>query len=195
MKHRMRIFNVMFCLLFIVSFNIQAAGWLLSNEQSALSFISTKNQHFSEIHQFSQLSGSLSEQGKLTIEIDLASVETGIDIRNTRMREKLFMVEQFPSATISAMVPATIMQLKAGESLRLELPATLKLMSFENTITVSAQLSKTASGEFIATSTQAILISANDYGLAAGLEVLQKIAGLSSIGLSVPATFNVVFVK
>jgi polyisoprenoid-binding protein YceI len=189
-------FNVMFCLLFCLFVNTQAlADWQLSNGQSAISFVSTKNQHVSEIHHFTQLSGSLSEQGQLTIEIDLASVETGIDIRNTRMREKLFMVEQFPNATISAKVPANVMQLKAGESLQLKLPATLKIMNFENPIKVSVQISKTASGQFIATSTQAILISANGYGLVPGLDLLQKLAGLSSIGHTVPVSFNVVFAQ
>jgi hypothetical protein len=57
------------------------------------------------------------------------------------------------------------------------------------------QISKTNSGQLIATSTQAILIGAKDYGLAAGVELLQKIAALSSISLSVPVSFNMVFVQ
>jgi polyisoprenoid-binding protein YceI len=182
--------------LFILFFSIQAkADWRLINKQSAVSFISTKNLHNSETHQFTQLSGTLNRQGHLAIEIDLASVETGIDIRNTRMREKLFLVDQFPTASLNAILPKKIMQLNAGQSVLVELPATLKLMQFEKPITVVAQVSKTTNGQVIATSTQAVLISASDFGLVPGLELLQQIAGLSSIGLTVPVSFNLTFAE
>jgi hypothetical protein len=46
----------------------------------------------------------------------------------------------------------------------------------------------------VATSTQPILISAADFGLTSGIEILQKLAGLSGIGLTVPVNFNLVFV-
>jgi polyisoprenoid-binding protein YceI len=197
MNHFKRTFNTLLCLL-LVSVSLHsaaAASWALSNEQSALTFISTKNQHFSESHHFSQLSGNLSKQGQLSIEIDLASVQSGIGIRDTRMQESLFMVEQFPKASLSATLPIAVMQLKAGESVLLEIPASLKIMTLENEIKVKVQITKTTGGEFIATSTEAILISANDYGLKEGLLILQKLAGLSSIGQSVPVSFNVVFAQ
>ena len=193
MKHLKSTFSTVLCLLLITSFSSHGAGWALSNEQSELTFISTKNQNFSETHTFSQLSGTLSEQGNLKIEIALASVQSGIGIRDTRMQEELFMVEQFPKATITAKLPADVMQLKAGESVQFELPASLKILNFENEIKANVQITKTISGAFIATSTRAILISANDYGLTPGVEILQKLAGLSSIGLTVPVSFNVAF--
>ena len=170
-----------------------SASWRLAESSSELNFISTKNLHISEIHQFSQLTGSVSETGALDIKIDLASVETGIDIRNTRMREKLFLVDKFPEATLHAQLPEKVMQLKMGHSVTLNIPAKLTIMSTEKALTIAVQVSKTMDGQYIATSAQPILIGAGDFGLASGVELLQQIAGLSSISHSVPVTFNLIF--
>ncbi|MFT4993139.1 MAG: polyisoprenoid-binding protein YceI [Paraglaciecola sp.] len=196
MKQANIIFKITFYALLCTFFSVNAlANWQLSNEQSTLYFISTKNQHISEIHHFTHLSGSLSEQGQLAIEIDLASVETGIDIRNTRMREKLFLVDKFPKATLRGSIPVKVMELKVGQSLTIKLPITLQIMGIEKSMTIMAQISLNDDGQLLASSTKPILISAADFGLKPGVELLQKIAGLGSIGLSVPVTFNVVFAK
>jgi len=192
MKQRNFIFYAVLCAFFSSN---TLANWQLSNEQSAVYFISTKNQHISEIHQFTHLSGSLSEKGQLSIEIDLASVETGIEIRNTRMREKLFLVEKFPKAILSASIPENVRQLKVGQSLTVELPVTLQIMNIEKAMTIMAQISLNADGQFVASSVKPILLSATDFGLKSGIELLQKIADLNSIAQSVPVTFNVVFAK
>ncbi|MFT6896943.1 MAG: polyisoprenoid-binding protein YceI [Paraglaciecola sp.] len=172
-----------------------SADWRLANEDSNLNFISTKNINVSEIHHFSQLSGELSEKGTLSVEIDLASVATGIAIRDTRMAEKLFLVGQFPTAKLSATLPDNVLALKPGQTGGFVLPATLKIMSTELPISVSVQVTKSSDGNLTATSSKPILIAAADYGLQSGVEMLQKIAGLSSIGLSVPVSFNLVFTQ
>jgi polyisoprenoid-binding protein YceI len=172
-----------------------SADWRLVNEDSNLNFISTKNINVSEVHHFSQLSGELSKKGTLSVEIDLASVATGIAIRDTRMAEKLFLVDQFPTAKLSATLPDKVLALKPGQTAGFELPATLKIMSTELPISVSVQVSRSIDGNITATSSKPILIAAADYGLQSGVELLQQIAGLSSIGLSVPVSFNLVFAQ
>ncbi|MFT7216344.1 MAG: hypothetical protein ACI8R8_001411, partial [Paraglaciecola sp.] len=54
---------------------------------------------------------------------------------------------------------------------------------------------RSSDGNITATSSKPILIAAADYGLQSGVELLQQIAGLSSIGLSVPVSFNLVFAQ
>ena len=184
------LFTVLLSIVFSTKVN---ANWRLADSDSEVSFVSTKNLHISEIHKFSQLNGSLNKAGVLHIEINLASVETGIDIRNTRMREKLFLVDKFPKATLNAVLPEQIIKLKKGHSITVELPAKLTIMATEKSLTIAVQVSKTMDGQFIATSAKPILIGAKDFGLKPGVELLQQIAGLSSIGLSVPVTFNLVF--
>ena len=109
------------------------------------------------------------------------------------MREKLFLVDKFPKATLNAVLPEQVIKLKKGHSITVELPAKLTIMATEKSLTIAVQVSKTMDGQFIATSAKPILIGATDFGLKPGVELLQQIAGLSSIGLSVPVTFNLVF--
>jgi polyisoprenoid-binding protein YceI len=179
--------------LFLFCFSANA-HWILVESESSLSFVSTKNQHLSEIQQFRNLKGEFSPEGKLQIKIDLASIDSGIEIRDTRMRDKLFVVDKYPSANLTAQLPDTVLTLEKGSSRTVTLPAELSIMGISKTIDVTVQVTRKADNGMVATSTQPILISASDFGLTAGIEVLQKLAGLGSIGLTVPVNFNLVFV-
>jgi len=169
------------------------AHWMLVEDESSLSFVSTKNQHFSEIQQFKNLKGEFNPEGRLQVEISLASIDSGIEIRNTRMREKLFLVDSFPSANLTAQLPDNVMNLAKGSSISVMIPAELSVMGISKTVNVTVQVTRKTDNGIVATSTQPILISAADFGLTSGIEILQKLAGLSSIGLTVPVSFNLVF--
>ncbi|MDU0353234.1 YceI family protein [Paraglaciecola aquimarina] len=170
--------------------NSAIADWTLQNAQSSVHFISTKKQNIDEIHHFKQLTGQLTNSGKFTLSIDLASVETGIEIRNTRMREQLFKVGTFPTADVSAQLPTEVMQLKAGQTSKVEVTAELSLMQTTMPLALHIQVTKTTDNSYVATSIQPVLISASSVGLQQGVETLQKLAGLPSIGLTVPVSFN-----
>jgi polyisoprenoid-binding protein YceI len=170
------------------------AHWLLVKDESSLSFVSTKNQHISEIQQFTSLKGEFSPEGELQVEIDLASIDSGIEIRDTRMRENLFLVNKFPAANLTAQLPDSVLTLAKGNSISVTLPAELNIMGISKTISTTVQVTRKADNGIVATSTQPILISAADFGLTSGIEILQTLAGLSGIGLTVPVSFNLVFV-
>ncbi len=172
-----------------------SADWQLVNKGSQLNFISTKNIKVSEIHHFSNLSGSLTSAGELSVDIDLASVETGIDIRNSRMREKLFMVENFPKAMLTASLPKEIVAFTKGQAGTFTIPAKLSVLGQHKDIEVKVQVTKTDHNRFVATSVQPVMISAGDYGLQEGIDWLQNVAGLSSISPNVPVTFNLTFIE
>jgi polyisoprenoid-binding protein YceI len=169
------------------------AHWMLVDSESSLSFVSTKNQHISEVHQFKTLKGEFSPDGKLQVEIDLASIDSGIEIRDTRMQEKLFLVDKFSSANLTAQLPDNVLTLAKGSSILVTLPAELSIIGISKIIKITVQVTRKADNGIVATSTQPILISAADFGLASGIEILQKLAGLNSIGLTVPVNFNLVF--
>lgn len=169
------------------------ANWELVEDKSSLNFVSTKNQHISEVQKFNKLDGEFNNDGKLAIDIDLASIDSGIEIRDTRMREKLFMVDKFPKAQLKAQLPKTVLALPKGETTLISVPARLQLFGNSKDIQVNVQVTRKSDDGIVATSTQPILISATDFGLAPGIEVLQKLAGLSGISLTVPVSFNLVF--
>lgn len=185
--------STIFASLCLLGFSANA-HWMLVQDESNLSFVSTKNKHISELHQFTSLKGEFSPEGKLQIDIDLTSIDSGIEIRDTRMREKLFLVDKFPAATLTTQLPDSVLSLAMGDSMAMTIPAQLTFMGVSKTISTSVQVTRKADNGIVATSTQPILISATDFGLTSGLDILQKLAGLSSIGLTVPVNFNLVFV-
>ena len=171
------------------------AHWTLVEQESSVNFVSTKNQHISEVQHFRKLQGQFAHQGNLQLKIDLSSIDSGIEIRDTRMRENLFLVNEFSMANLTAHLPESVLKQAIGSSMLVTLPATLSLMGKSKTIEVKVQVSRKLDNSIVATSTQPILISAADFDLVNGIEVLQALAGLDSIGLTVPVSFNLIFNK
>lgn len=169
------------------------ADWQLNNDASNLNFMSTKNEHIMETHQFERLNGSLTEQGKASIEIDLTSVNTLIPIRNERMLKHLFETANFAKATITAdFSVAKIKQLSVGESQALSLKANLNLHGETKPLGLDVIVTKTTTG-LLVNSQKPVVIDARHYQMGAGVDTLKSLAGLSSIGYTVPVTFNLTF--
>ncbi|MEC9262901.1 MAG: YceI family protein [Pseudomonadota bacterium] len=169
------------------------ADWTVAPEQSSLHFMSTKNAQVTEVHAFEELSGSVSDSGKLMIEVPLSSVNTNIPIRNTRMQEKLFNVAKFPAATFTADVPADLMKLQPGSSTTAKVDGTLSLHGVEAPVSFNVSVSKVSADTMVVNTVSPTLIGAETFGLTAGLDMLQNIAGLKSITQTSPVTFSVTF--
>ena len=110
-------------------------AWQLAADQSNVGFVSVKAGNVGEAHSFKKLSGSVEPDGTVAVAIDLASVDTGIDIRNQRMRDMLFEVANFPDAKLTAKIdPNAIKALKPGERKTIAVPVTLDLHGTTNAI-------------------------------------------------------------
>ena len=96
--------------LFIAASAAAQADWTLDADASRLSFISTKNVDKAEVHYFRELSGAVSGDGEARVEVPLDSVETAIQIRNTRMREFLFETGDYPNLVVSAAVDPAVLE-------------------------------------------------------------------------------------
>ena len=86
------------CLLTLMSLVLSSnafANWELLNDESSLNYVSVKNSSVGEVNGFKNLSGSLEDDGKLSVEIDLASVDTKVAIRDDRMKSVLFELVNF----------------------------------------------------------------------------------------------------
>ena len=106
---------IMFAMLLLSSSAF--AEWTLNNEESTIHFVSIKKSTVGEVHHFTKLNGSIKDSGAVSLNIDLASVETNIPIRNDRMKSMLFNIEQFSQANLSGTVDLTRLEtLKTGES-------------------------------------------------------------------------------
>jgi polyisoprenoid-binding protein YceI len=169
------------------------AAWDLDNERSAVQFLSIKNASVAELHHFKVVSGGISDGGEAQVTIDLDSVETMIPIRNQRMRELLFETVRFPSATLTAPVPADLASLDAGETRDVNFEVSVELHGKTVPYAAAADVTRLADGSLRVTLREPILVKAADFGLAAGVETLRNVAGLDSISTAMPVTATLVF--
>ncbi|MEC7493342.1 MAG: YceI family protein, partial [Pseudomonadota bacterium] len=165
------------------------ADWTLS-ESSRIGFVSIKNNSIGENNAFERVSGSISQSGQVSISVDLSSVETGVGIRNERLQKMLFEVLSFPTATIdAALTDKQIAALEAGGAQTESVGVSISLHG--KTVNKAAKLSVSASGGDVrVTTTQPIVITAQEFGLEAGVSALQQIAGLNAISRSIPVTVD-----
>lgn len=184
----------MFATIIAISLNSTATGWQLDNTESRLNFISTKAKDVAEVHRFTELNGSVTEAGIVTLAVKLTSVETSIDIRNQRMQHMLFEVAKFPEAIVTGQLDmAPIQALHTGESLNLNQEFLLDLHGNQGTIAAELSVTRLTSNRVQVASVQPIVIRATDFKLGAGIEMLREAAGLPGISLAVPVSALLVF--
>ena len=170
-----------------------SAQWTLSNEASTLSFVTVKADHVAEVHTFDELSGAIGEDGSVSVEIALASVNTLVPIRNERMQSMLFETDFFPRATITSQINSDrLANMAPGSSEEMGLDFTLELHDQSQTYNATVLVSRQEAG-LIATTVKPIVVNAESFDLVAGVEALREVAGLPSISRAVPVSFTVVF--
>lgn len=166
--------------------------WRVDNDQSELGFSSVKNGDIKENHRFTLFTGELNANGEFTLEIDLNSVDTNIEIRDQRMKEHLFKTEQNPTATLTGTIDSSLLQQSAPFEHTLD--ATLNYADKSVPVQTQVIIERLSDNSIQVSNPQALTISAVDLGLDAGLNQLQQIAGLASIDMNVPVTFRIVLV-
>ena len=171
------------------------ADWQLTGD-SSLHFLSTKNTDITEVHEFSDISGHITDSGDARFTIDLSSVETGIPIRNERMQTLLFETMKFGEATVSANIPSPLIEsVKSGGMIETELEMTVSLHGLSRPVNATLLISSTAEGQILVSTTAPVLVRAADFGLDTGIEALRQVAGLTSISGTVPVVFNLVLTE
>jgi polyisoprenoid-binding protein YceI len=165
------------------------ADWTVS-DSSRIGFVSIKNNRIGENNAFERVSGSISESGQVAVSVDLSSVETGIGIRNERLQKMLFEVASFPTASIdAALSDGQIAALRAGGARAESVSVNISLHG--KTVSKTANVSVSSSGGDVrVTTTQPIVVTAQEFGLESGVAALQQIAGLNAISRSIPVTVD-----
>jgi polyisoprenoid-binding protein YceI len=172
------------------------AIWNLDVENSTLTFVSTKSIDISEVHSFTELAGRISDKGKAVVTIEMASVDTGIPIRDERMQEMLFETDKFPLATARSKIDMKIIDaMVAGESITMDIEFTLDLHGVRLAITSGVVIAKLDDQSLLVTSAEPIIVAAASANMSGGIEALRGVANLPSIGDSVPVTFVLLFEK
>lgn len=172
------------------------AQWQLDSAHSNLNFISIKKTSIAEVHQFKTVTGEVSDAGEIHLVIDLSSVETHVDIRNERLKTMLFEIAQFPTADFNGSIDMSkVVALKTGETLDMPVKGKLNLHGITQDISVVLHMVKLRGNQIQVATKMPIILNADAYGLAAGIEKLREAADLPVISAAVPVTFNLVFVQ
>lgn len=172
------------------------ATWLLNNDASHLSFGSEKKGNVGEVHHFTELSGSVDENGKVILAIDLSSIETWADIRNERMLEHLFEATTFPQARIEGSIDLSkLADLAPGQREIVDLGAQFTLHGVSQSMDAELSVFRLTDSRILVVAHELVMLDATAFGLAGGIEKLRELADLPSISAAVPVAFYLVFEK
>ncbi|MEM9049774.1 MAG: YceI family protein [Pseudomonadota bacterium] len=167
-----------------------ADRWAVVPDASSFGFISVKEGDIAEVHSFGRLTGAIDE-GKAEVMIDLASVETHIDIRNERMREILFNIAETPMITVTAAIDVDgFSDLSIGSRRTLEIDFTIDTGAVSSDYFAEVNVTRVGPDAVSVASAQPIPVDASEFGYAEGIEKLREIAGLDSISIIVPVSFD-----
>lgn len=182
--------------LLLIASGVAHAEWTLNSDQSELAFVSIKKSEIAEVGTFGMLSGTLADDGNATLTIDLGSVDTAIEIRDTRMRDMLFEIVKFPSAQLNTAVNMDAVQdLQPGETLTQELDVTLELHGATKSFKAPVVITGLENGNMQVVTREPIIINAADFKLVDGIDQLREVAGLSSISMAIPVTAQLVYTR
>ncbi len=174
-------------------------NWMLKGALSSISFGSVKKETVGETFRFSNLSGSVNGKGRVQVIIDLDSVQTGIDIRDERMRAHVFGDpdgKKRPKAVLSADIdPAAFAALPVGELKPVSLKLDLEFLGRHHSVEADLVVARISPARIMVLTDGMIWFSTEDLGIDKGISKLQELAGLPSITRAFPVTARLVFQK
>jgi len=182
-------------ILALLSFTTVAnAAWQLDNNNSWLSFLFVKKQDTAEVGQFTRLEGTVADNGKAEIKIDLGSVNTYIPIRDVRMQAFLFQTTEYPHATLSADLDMEkVNRLGVGEMIVQPVSVQLDLHGAKQNINGNVVVTRLVGNRLLVANQSILFINAADFELIKGIDTLRQLAGLPRISQVVPISFVLTF--
>ncbi|MHA1543627.1 MAG: YceI family protein [Alphaproteobacteria bacterium] len=168
--------------------------WVLNSGESFFHFSSTKNGDIIEEHAITNLVGEVEFTGKVIVRLDLNSLDTGIDIRDERMKEFLFEVDKYPVARIEADYNLSVFgEIEPGSVEVVPMNFTVFLHGVEKEYQLALQFDRQAWDRVVITPAEDFIVEAADFQLEEGLLKLRDLAGLDDISTKVPMNFTFVF--
>jgi polyisoprenoid-binding protein YceI len=174
------------------------SAWVIEASQSSLNFVTTKAGQpgvagIGEIQTFKRFSGGLDNAGQIKLSIDLASVDTGIEIRDERLRTLLWNVKATPQAVFSAKLTAeNVAKMATAGVADLDVVGQLELAGQSKPVTAKLRVSRLGADKIMVVTRAPILINSSDFGLRAGVEALREVMGLNFVSAAAPVSFALV---
>ncbi len=160
-----------------------AQDWLLNSGASRFYMQTLKANSVFEVHQFTGLDGSVSNDGDAIVKIDLTSVASGVDVRDVRMRFLLFETYKFPNAEVTAKLDMASLQALRTTTTRITYPLKFKLTlhGFSQEIETPVIVTRLSDKSMSVASIKPIVITADAFGLVAGIAKLSEAVGGTTI--------------
>ena len=169
--------------------------WNSVDAESRVAFGSIKKNVAGEVHHFNKVSGVVKEKGEMTITIDLASVQTNIDIRDERMGKHVFQEGKATAVITGTIDMEEVDSMKPGETKVVEIEANLEFAGSENEIEAEMLVARLSENRVLVTTADFLMLSTEDLGIDAGVDMLKKLAKLPQITRVTPVAVRMVFEK
>ena len=173
---------------------LAAPGWTLDPAASVLTYQSVKKNTIVETNSIRNITGTITPDGAASVTFDLNSVDTGVDLRNVRMRFLFFETFKFPTATLTAQVdPAAFAELPTKRRMNVKLPYRLSLHGVEKDMEAEIVVTMLTEGMVSVASKTPIAIKVEDFGLLPAIDKLQTAANVTNIVPTASVSFDFVF--
>ncbi|MEM7300180.1 MAG: c-type cytochrome [Pseudomonadota bacterium] len=176
-----------------ISYAADKKHWSVVSDESKVTFGSVKKDTVGEVHTFNGVTGSVSSDGKIAIEIATNSVETNIDIRNERILRHVFQAA-FPAISINGQLDMSeIDGLDVGGTNTVDVEASLTINGKNVPVEMSLFVARLSKKRVLVTTDEMIMLSTEDLGIDAGITKLMELAKLPGITRVTPVTVRLVF--
>lgn len=177
----------------VIATAAQADTWVLNGDASHLAFGSIKNDYIAEVHSFGGLSGGATDSD-VSVTIDLATVQTNIDIRDERMQEHVF--SGLVTAELSADMDLTQFDtLAVGETAIAEFDGALSFLGEEVSVYTDVVVIRLGDDSVMVTTNDMVFLATDELGVDSGIDVLQELASLDGIARATPITARFMFTR
>lgn len=168
-------------------------GWTLDASDSLLRVTSVKNNAVVETSSFAAVQGAIAPDGTAELRVMLDSVDTGIDLRNVRMRFLFFETFSFPEATVTiALTQEMVADLPEVRRKTLTLPYTINLHGVTQELSADVVVTLLDDDTVSIASAAPLVLKTPDFNLEEGRAKLEEAAGVTIVSAGA-VTFDFVF--
>jgi OOP family OmpA-OmpF porin len=174
--------------------NLLNQDWVLNASQSNVYMQTEKLENTIEKHRFTSIEGNISKDGDATVKIDLNTLDTGIDLRNVRMRFLLFETYKFPNAIITAKIDKSkLTELTTRSRINYMLMAKVNLHGIMREIQIPVEIARVNDTTVSVSTIKPVDVSAETFDFMKGIGKLSDAMGGIRIVPAASITFDLVF--
>jgi outer membrane protein OmpA-like peptidoglycan-associated protein/polyisoprenoid-binding protein YceI len=174
--------------------NLLNQDWVLNANQSNLYVQTEKLESVVEKHRFTSIEGNISRDGDATIKIDLNTLDTGIDLRNVRMRFVLFETFKFPTAEITARLDKSkLTEIATRTRINYTLMARVNLHGIVKDIAIPVEIARLNDTTVTVSTIKPVVVKAETFDFLKGLAKLADAMGGIRIVPEASISFDLTF--